>query len=76
MMLSVGNLRDYAVKQAKFSFGNLFSVPIGTGLLFLFTTELHVWYIYSSFLSLVVTTTINFWVQVALKVIKNPVAQK
>lgn len=75
-MLSIGNMKDYAVKQAKFSFGNLFSVPIGTGILFLFTTELHIWYIYSSFLSLLVTTTINFWIQVALKVINNPVSAK
>lgn len=63
------DLKDYITKQAKFSIGNVFSVPVGTLLLFLFTNYLHVFYIYSSLLSLCVTTVMNFWIQHFLKVI-------
>jgi putative flippase GtrA len=64
------NLRDYVSKQLRFSFGNVLSVPVGTALLFAFTQYLHVWYVESSLLSLMVTTIMNFWVQVALKVVR------
>jgi putative flippase GtrA len=63
------NLRDYLTKQIKFSFGNLFSIPFGTTLLFLLTQYGHVWYVFSSLLSLGVTTIMNFWVQYFLRVI-------
>lgn len=69
-MVPVSWVKRYVWKQFRFSFGNLFSVPVGTFLLWFFTTYGHIWYVYSSLLSLVVTTVMNFWVQVALKVIR------
>lgn len=63
------DLWDYAKKQLKFSFGNAFSVPVGIALLFVFTQYFGIWYVESSLLSLIVTTVMNFWIQVAFKVI-------
>lgn len=54
----------------KFSAGNVLSVPVGTAVLYILTQYAGLWYIYSSLLSLIVTTLMNFWVQVALKVIR------
>ncbi len=64
------DIKDYLVKQVKFSLGNLLSVPVGLFLLWFFTSELGVYYLLSSILSMAVTTTMNFWVGVFLKVIR------
>ena len=63
------NLKDYLSKQIRFSLGNIPSVPIGILLLYCFTQYLGIFYIYSSLLSMAVTTILNFWIQVLLKVI-------
>lgn len=60
-------LFDYLKNQMKFSSANLVSVPVGTTLLYVFTTFGHIWYIESSLLTLCVTTTMNFWVNHFLK---------
>ena len=64
------SIKSYIWTQIRFSFGNLFSIPIGTALLFGFTEYLHIWYIASSLLSMCCTTVINFFINVALGVIK------
>lgn len=64
------SLKDYIRKQSKFSAGNVFSIPVGSALLVFFTSYLHIWYLYSSWLAFVFTTVMNFWVQVALKNIR------
>ncbi len=77
--MSMINLKDYLQKQIKFSIGNLASVPVGTGLLFALTHFLGIWYIYSSLLSMICTTLMNFWVSYFLRVIRiekrTPIAQ-
>lgn len=64
------DLLDYVKKQVKFSLGNIPSVPVGFALLYVFTQYLGIWYIYSSLLSLVVTTIMNFNIQILLRVVR------
>ncbi len=62
--------RDYISKQIRFSLGNIPSIPVGLFLLWFFTSELGIYYLISSLLSMAVTTVMNLWIQIALKVVK------
>ena len=64
------DVKDYVSKQLKFSGGNLLSVPVGIAVLYFLTSIVGVWYLWSSLLTLIVTTVMNFWVQVLLRTIK------
>lgn len=64
------DVKDYIVKQFKFSLGNIPSVPIGTALLYALTEYGHLWYIFSFLFSFIATTLINFNVQRFLKVVR------
>jgi hypothetical protein len=63
-------LKEYLSKQTRFSIANLPSVPVGLALIYVFTKYGGLWYEESAVLSLLVTTVMNFWVNVFLRVIR------
>ena len=63
-------LKDYVKKQFKYSFSGALGLPLGLGLLFAFTQYGHIWYIYSSLLSMAICSVTGFWVNVIFQVIK------
>lgn len=63
------DFKDYVSKQIRFSIGNVPSIPLGLFITYAFTQWGGLWYIYSSLISWVVSTGINFNIQRALGVV-------
>ena len=70
MRLRDSGFWGYAWKQVRFSAANIPSIPVGLFLLWLFTSEFGVYYLYSSVLSFCCTTVMNFWMNRLFRVIR------
>ena len=63
------DLLDYVSKQIRYSLGNTPSIPLGIAVIYGLVQFGHLWYIWASLISWVISTGINFNVQRLLKVV-------
>ncbi|MDG6998459.1 MAG: GtrA family protein [Nitrososphaerota archaeon] len=68
-MLKILPARDYIIKQFKFSFANIFSIPLAFGLLYILTNYLGLYVLYSNIISWTFSVIMNFWMNYAFKTI-------
>jgi putative flippase GtrA len=69
-VVSFDGRSDYISKIIRFFIGSAPLVPLGTGVLYGLTDYIHIWYVVSSILSMMVTTVSGMAIQIALKVVK------